>query len=43
MVPTADLRRDYRAMGEMFFEEPSPFEEILAALSECETAINARR
>jgi hypothetical protein len=47
MVPNAELRdelrRDYRAMAEMFFEDTLPFEEILGALSELQAAINARR
>ncbi len=35
------LRRDYAAMRDMFFDEPEPFDTVLAALAALERAINA--
>jgi hypothetical protein len=35
------LERDYRAMRDMFFREPPPFEAILAGLAALELEINA--
>ncbi len=35
-----DLKKDYQSMGEMFFEEPPHFDELVAKLKELENSIN---
>ena len=35
------LRRDYRAMRDMYLAEPPPFDEVVSQLAELETRINA--
>lgn len=39
----AELERDYRAMRDMFFASPPPFEEVTKSLSDLEQKINRRQ